>query len=147
MVAGYNQCVAVLMESPKGKALARAADCFRLRLPQTIMRSTFLTYFTLSLVGAFASADQVPLSSSLSDGWSWSNCGKLLAVHSLSSCLILQHLGLPTDIITIKSLDVKPDPPVPGEDLTVTAIGVASEVVEVRYPSRFVGLKRVLTYF
>ncbi len=40
-------------------------------------------------------------------------------------------LGGPDFPIQIKSIKISPDPPKPGEDLTVTAIGEANELVEV----------------
>ncbi|KAF5375097.1 hypothetical protein D9758_000202 [Tetrapyrgos nigripes] len=45
-------------------------------------------------------------------GWSWEDCGES------------------SDIIRVKSIVVKPDPPKPGEDMTMTVVGTASEVVE-----------------
>lgn len=44
----------------------------------------------------------------------------------------LVFLGLPTDAIQIKSIQVSPDPPQPGKDLTVTVNGEAVEQIEVR---------------
>lgn len=46
----------------------------------------------------------------------------------------LAHLtiGLPTDAIQIESIKVSPDPPQPGQDLTVKVTGTAQEVIEVR---------------
>ncbi|KAH7931043.1 hypothetical protein BV22DRAFT_999375 [Leucogyrophana mollusca] len=38
--------------------------------------------------------------------------------------------GLPSDLIQIKSISVKPDPPKPGQDLTVTVVGTAQDVIE-----------------
>ncbi|KAF8974000.1 ML domain-containing protein [Flammula alnicola] len=46
------------------------------------------------------------------DDWSWENC------------------GLDTDPVEIESIEVFPDPPKPGEDLTVKVKGIAKEVVE-----------------
>ncbi|KAI0348481.1 hypothetical protein BDW22DRAFT_1350698 [Trametopsis cervina] len=48
----------------------------------------------------------------LSDKWSWEDCGS------------------PSDPVHIKSIDISPDPPVPGEDLTVKVIGEATSTVE-----------------
>ncbi|KAJ8596954.1 hypothetical protein M405DRAFT_804559 [Rhizopogon salebrosus TDB-379] len=45
-------------------------------------------------------------------GWSWEDC------------------GFPTDAIQLQSISLSPDPPKPGEDLTVTAVGLAQEVIE-----------------
>merc|ERR1712000_323488 len=38
--------------------------------------------------------------------------------------------GNPSDVVTIKSLEVKPDPPRPGEKLTIYASGTVHELVE-----------------
>ncbi|EIN14211.1 hypothetical protein PUNSTDRAFT_80380 [Punctularia strigosozonata HHB-11173 SS5] len=45
-------------------------------------------------------------------GWSYTDC------------------GLPTDVIQIESIEVSPDPPEKGKDLTVKVIGTASDVIE-----------------
>jgi len=45
-------------------------------------------------------------------GWSWEDC------------------GLPSDAIQIESISVSPDPPSPGQDLTVLVKARAQEVVE-----------------
>ncbi|KAG8990854.1 Phosphatidylglycerol/phosphatidylinositol transfer protein [Tulasnella sp. 427] len=39
-------------------------------------------------------------------------------------------LGLPTDIVQIESLTVSPDPPEPGQNLTITAVGRATKTIE-----------------
>ena len=40
-------------------------------------------------------------------------------------------LGLPSDPVQIKSIELLPDPPVPGENLTVTVDGIVSETLSV----------------
>ena len=40
--------------------------------------------------------------------------------------------GNPSDPVHIKSIEISPDPPKPGEDLTVTVVGEAIERIEVR---------------
>ncbi|KAI6007343.1 ML domain-containing protein [Pisolithus albus] len=47
------------------------------------------------------------------EGWSYINC------------------GLPTDVVQVKSISVSPDPPKPGKNLTLTAVGTVNEVVKV----------------
>lgn len=42
------------------------------------------------------------------------------------------RVGDPSDIVTIKSLDISPDPPKPGQQLTVTVNAYTSEIIEVR---------------
>lgn len=41
------------------------------------------------------------------------------------------YTGLGSDSIQITSIEVSPDPPQPGKDLTVTVKGVATKVIEV----------------
>jgi hypothetical protein len=41
------------------------------------------------------------------------------------------HSGLSTDIVQIESIEVKPDPPKPGQDLTIIVKAKATEVIEV----------------
>lgn len=42
--------------------------------------------------------------------------------------------GLPSDAIEIKSIEVSPDPPQPGQDLTVKVKAHVQGRIEVRYP-------------
>ncbi|QRV97507.1 hypothetical protein RhiJN_25526 [Ceratobasidium sp. AG-Ba] len=51
-------------------------------------------------------------SASVYAGWSYVDC------------------GLPSDPIQIKSIQVSPDPPQPGKDLTVTVTGAVQETIE-----------------
>ncbi|KAG2350448.1 hypothetical protein BDR05DRAFT_954544 [Suillus weaverae] len=46
------------------------------------------------------------------EGWSYSDCGS------------------PTDVVQLKSISLSPDPPKPGQDLTITAVGTAQQRVE-----------------
>ncbi|KAG1755202.1 ML domain-containing protein [Suillus paluster] len=46
------------------------------------------------------------------EGWSWTDC------------------GLSTDPIQLESISLSPDPPKPGQDLTVTVVGTAQERIE-----------------
>lgn len=45
----------------------------------------------------------------------------------------LSPIGSPSDPVRIKSIDISPDPPLPGQDLTVTVVGEAKERIEVRF--------------
>ncbi|KJA29157.1 hypothetical protein HYPSUDRAFT_61189 [Hypholoma sublateritium FD-334 SS-4] len=45
-------------------------------------------------------------------GWEWQDC------------------GLDTDAVKIESIEVSPDPPEPGKDMTVKVKGIAREVIE-----------------
>ncbi|PPQ97561.1 hypothetical protein CVT26_002346 [Gymnopilus dilepis] len=45
-------------------------------------------------------------------GWDWKDCGQ------------------DTDAVRIQSIDISPDPPKPGKDLTVTVTGIAKERIE-----------------
>jgi hypothetical protein len=44
---------------------------------------------------------------------------------------VLLFLGVPTYPVRIKSIKLLPDPPNPGEDLTVIVDGIVSETLEV----------------
>ncbi|KAG2159945.1 ML domain-containing protein [Suillus bovinus] len=46
------------------------------------------------------------------EGWSWSDCGS------------------PTDAVQLKSISLSPDPPKPGQDLTVTVVATAQQPIE-----------------
>jgi len=49
---------------------------------------------------------------SINTRWTWDDC------------------GTPSDIIQIKSIEVSPDPPQPGKDLTVTVVGTSAQEIE-----------------
>ncbi|KAG6820105.1 hypothetical protein H0H93_005252 [Arthromyces matolae] len=61
--------------------------------------------------------------------WSWTNCGwfdsQTPSIFMLKSCT-----GNPEDVILIEDIQVSPDPPQPGKDLTVTVKGVATSTIE-----------------
>lgn len=48
-------------------------------------------------------------------GWAWSDC------------------GLPDDAVSVQSIEVSPDPPVPGQNMTVTARGTVKEEIRVSH--------------
>ncbi|KAJ3559763.1 hypothetical protein NM688_g134 [Phlebia brevispora] len=77
-------------------------------------RVFFFTLLSLVLAGLCSATpmDQQTLQTAVSDKWSWKDCGN------------------PTDPVEIKSIEISPDPPKPGEDLTVTVIGEAKERIE-----------------
>ncbi|KAJ7293673.1 ML domain-containing protein [Mycena rebaudengoi] len=64
---------------------------------------------TITLISLFALLLQVCADSS---GWEYDNCGR------------------PDSPVQIESIQVSPDPPVPGKDLTVTVKAVVTEVIE-----------------
>jgi len=47
---------------------------------------------------------------------------------------VARYAGDPSDIVTIKSLNISPDPPKPGQQLTVTVNAYTSEIIEVSGP-------------
>ena len=49
------------------------------------------------------------------------------------SDLIHMFVGLPGDPVRIKSIEVSPDPPKPGANMTVKVVGQANEQVEVGF--------------
>ncbi|KIJ21675.1 hypothetical protein PAXINDRAFT_173771 [Paxillus involutus ATCC 200175] len=64
---------------------------------------------------AFANVEEQVLVESpvhTTEGWSYTDC------------------GLPTDAIQLKSISLFPDPPKPGQDLTITVVGTAAEIIE-----------------
>jgi len=68
-------------------------------------------------------------------GWSYSVCGMSFLVPRDPTCRTKRrHVGDPNDIVTIKSLNISPDPPKPGQQLTVTVDAFTSETIEVSGP-------------
>ncbi|KAJ4486242.1 ML domain-containing protein [Lentinula aciculospora] len=77
-----------------------------------MLRSSLITAFCLvSLTSAASLVVQSPLNA-VSDKWSWEDC------------------GLETNPVQIQSIEISPDPPLPGKPLTVTVTGTANEVIE-----------------
>ncbi|KIP12433.1 hypothetical protein PHLGIDRAFT_81580 [Phlebiopsis gigantea 11061_1 CR5-6] len=76
---------------------------------------SFYALLALASVGFATAGFQEPLQGSgslLSDKWKWTQCGK------------------PSDPVRIKSIQVSPDPPQPGANMTVTVVGQANEQIE-----------------
>jgi hypothetical protein len=96
-----------------------------------------IVLFSLSL-SANAASSQQPLaypdgSVRTTEGWSWTNCGQSSVSPLLTQLdALLSFQGLPTDSIQIESISVSPDPPKPGQNLTVTVEASTLEEVEVR---------------
>lgn len=59
---------------------------------------------------------------------------------------LTQKLGLPTDLVTIKSLTVSPDPPQPGKNLTVTVSGTVHQTIEASPSSILTGYLPNITF-
>jgi len=65
-------------------------------------------------------------------GWSYSVCGmSVFVVRDATSWTKRCHAGDPEDIVTINSLTISPDPPKPGQQITVTIDAFTSETIEV----------------
>lgn len=47
--------------------------------------------------------------------------------------------GLPTDAAHIDTIAVSPDPPRPGQNMTVTVTGTVKETIEVRFSNYVIG--------
>lgn len=98
-------------------------------------RISFLSLFALASVGfAAANSAQEPLQgSSVSSQWSWHDCGKISepSNENLPYSRHTHTLGIPTDPVRIKSIEISPDPPTPGANLTVKVVGQANEIIEV----------------
>ncbi|KAI0704955.1 ML domain-containing protein [Cytidiella melzeri] len=75
----------------------------------------FFALLGLACAGLSAASpyeQQDSIQTTLSDKWSWEDCGN------------------PSDPVHIKSIDISPDPPLPGANLTVKVVGEASTTVE-----------------
>lgn len=98
-------------------------------------RISFISLLALASVGfAAASSAQEPLQgSSVNSQWSWHDCGKVSEPgdENLPYSRHTYTLGLPTDPVRIKSIEISPDPPTPGANLTVKVVGEANEIIEV----------------
>ncbi|KAI0274633.1 ML domain-containing protein [Gloeopeniophorella convolvens] len=65
------------------------------------------------------------------EGWSWESCGQFSSVSSpLAPLTYILSQGLSTDAVQIDSIDVFPDPPKPGKNLTVTVKASAQSEIE-----------------
>jgi hypothetical protein len=99
------------------------------------MRS-LTTLLVLSLL-CFAlgghATDQVALQTDgaahTTESWGYIDCGSC-AIYPVFPTLIAVT-GLPTDIVQIQSISIKPDPPKPGQELTVTVTALATDIIEV----------------
>jgi hypothetical protein len=70
--------------------------------------------------------------------WGYTDCGASYPPNDqLSPCLAASYAhvffpkGTPSDLVEVKSIRLSPDPPVPGQDLTVTASGYVKDTIEV----------------
>lgn len=97
-------------------------------------RFSFIGLVALAAAGfVAASPAQESLQTSLSDRWSWDDCGMPLGnpfsqVHKL---MIMHPSGESSDPVHIKSIEISPDPPKPGANMTVKVVGQADELIEV----------------
>lgn len=71
---------------------------------------------------------------SLSEKWSYSDCGTIAQPYSPvdEKPELSPPSGTPSDIVRLRSLEVSPDPPKPGQNLTITASGTVLETIKVR---------------
>ncbi|KAJ3935342.1 MAG: ML domain-containing protein [Lentinula lateritia] len=102
----------------------------------TILRSSVIAFLCLlSLTNAASSVTQTPLDTveNFSEKWGWKDCGSFCIILSGYLLLAFIHshtIGMETDPIQIQSIEISPDPPLPGKPLTVKVTGTASEVIE-----------------
>ena len=99
-----------------------------------ILSACLLSIYLALCVASLPSSEQtllVPSVPHTSRSWEWSDCGVCFGRFTWRSVLMACHPGAVTDIIEIKSLQVSPDPPQPGKNLTVTASGRVSRTIEV----------------
>ncbi|KAG1801542.1 ML domain-containing protein [Suillus plorans] len=72
----------------------------------------------LAILAGLASASSPPTQEVMNqpvhtmESWSWKDCGSS------------------TDVVQLESISVSPDPPKPGQDLTVTVVGTAQQRIE-----------------
>ncbi|KAG1899139.1 ML domain-containing protein [Suillus fuscotomentosus] len=72
----------------------------------------------LAMLAGLASASSPPTQEVMNqpvhtmESWSWSDCGS------------------PAHVVQLKSISLSPDPPKPGQDLTVTVVGTAQQRIE-----------------
>lgn len=62
-------------------------------------------------------------------GWSWEDCGE--SGHTVRGWFVLTFIGTQTELVAIKSIEISPSPPVPGNNVTVTVVAEALERIEV----------------
>lgn len=126
----------------------------RLHFGSSFLSSPFLllmarlSLLTILLVSLFAvtnansllSSQQQPIANQDSpvhttEGWSWEDCGQSLVElqHVYRPHVTLPFLqGSYFDPVRIQSITVSPNPPKPGQDLTVTVHAVTRERIDVR---------------
>ena len=116
------------------------AGVTQLALSSTMTRLSFVAFLALAFSGVALAAP--PASQEIvavddvhtTAGWSYSICGTCVAC---SGCNVepndfVWRAGDPSDSVIIKSLNISPDPPKPGQQVTVTINAYTSEVIEVR---------------
>jgi len=112
----------------------------QLVLSSTMTRLPFVAFLALAFSGVALAAPPASQEVVAADdvrttgGWSYSVCGTCCRVPGATFELndFVWFVGDPSDIVTIKSLDISPDPPKPGQQLTVTVNAYTSETIEVR---------------
>lgn len=66
------------------------------------------------------------------EGWDWRDCGTYSSIISGPiSISYVPRIGDTSDPLQIKSIEVFPDPPKPGQDMTVKVKAYAQELIEV----------------
>lgn len=97
----------------------------------------FLALFLGAVANAKPMMEQVPIQDDTPvralESWSYTDCGKSTCNNCLSSSqpLTSSGTGATSDPIQVQSIKVSPDPPKPGEKLTVTVNAEVTEEVEV----------------
>ena len=56
----------------------------------------------------------------------------MILTHFIQFINVVNITGLDSDVVQVESVVVSPDPPVPGEDLTVKVKANVQEIIEVR---------------
>lgn len=85
-----------------------------------MFRLTTLLLFCALLLGAYAATS----------GWEYVDCGTTRTASSTSTVIYFGLTGDPSYPVQLDSIEISPDPPLPGHDLTVTVKALVTNVIE-----------------
>ena len=96
---------------------------------------SLIPFLLVLCTAASPAIPQLPIvsdfSASLSGKWRYTDCGRLW--FAPARLVLTSFKGLPSDAIQLESLEVSPDPPQPGRNLTVKAKATVQDVIEVSW--------------
>ena|ERR1700722_3367834 len=102
------------------------------------MARSFLYFLIASALTGVTRSSEIPLfphDPIPASSWEYSNCGAYLLLMA-TDIQLSSVAGQLTDLIQIHSIKVSPDPPKPGQDLTVTVSAYVQEEIEASQVSR-----------